>query len=156
MSDHRYEARTRWTGSTAGGWEAYDRTHEVTAPPAQQRLAVTTGEAHGDPTLLNPEQLVVAAASSCQLLWFLHLAAKARVDVLDYDDRAEGVMPGDDPPLRLTEIVLRPRIVIAAGPSEERVRKLCELAHQECYIANSLRGEVRVKPELEFREGTAG
>ena len=156
MSGHRYEARTRWTGSTGGGWEAYDRAHEVTAPPAEQRLTVTTGEAHGDPSMLNPEQLVVAAASSCQLLWFLHLAAKARVDVLEYHDHAVGVMPSDDPPLRLTEIVLRPRIVVAPGPSEERIEKLCDLAHRECYIANSLRGEVRVEPEVEFRGAAPG
>ena len=156
MSKHRYEARARWTGSTAGGWDAYDRAHEITAPPAQQQLTVTTGESHGDARLLNPEQLVVAAASSCQLLWFLHLAAKARIDVLAYDDRAEGVMPGDDPPLRLTQIVLRPRIAVAPGPSEERVRKLCELAHRECYIANSLTADVRVEPTVEFRDTPSG
>ena len=156
MSGHRYEARTRWSGSTGAGWEAYDRAHEVTAPPASQQLTVTTGESHGDPALLNPEQLVVAAASSCQLLWFLHLAAKARIDVLAYEDHAVGVMPEDDRPLRLTEIVLRPRITVAAGASADRVRHLCELAHRECYIANSLRGEVRVEPEVEFRPGDAG
>ena len=156
MSEHRYVARARWAGSTGGGWESYDRAHEVTAPPAEQALTVTTGESHGDPSLLNPEQLLVAAASSCQLLWFLHLAAKARVDVLEYDDRAEGVMPSDDPPVRITEIVLRPRIAVAPGPTDERVRKLCDLAHRECFIANSLRSHVRVEPEVEFRDGAPG
>jgi organic hydroperoxide reductase OsmC/OhrA len=157
MTVHRYATRANWEGSTGGGWEAYDRAHEVTAAPAAQVLTVTTGERHGDPALLNPEQLVVAAASSCQLLWFLHLAAKARVDVLAYEDRAEGIMPEDDRPVRITEIVLRPRIMVAAGSSsEERVRHLCELAHRECYVANSLRGDVRVEPEVVFRDAVAG
>ena len=143
---HRYEARTRWTGSTAVGWEEYDRAHTAQAPPAEPELTLTTGQSKGDPRQLNPEQLVVTAASSCQLLWFLHLAAKARIDVTEYEDRAEAEMPED----RLTRIVLRPRIVVAPGPSEERVRRLCELAHDECYIAKSLRTEVVLVPEVVF------
>ena len=142
-----YEARARWTGSTGAGWEGYDRAHRVTAPPAQQELAVTTGEAHGDPSLLNPEQLVVAAASSCQLLWFLHLAAKARIDVVEYEDRAEGHMPAG----AITAIVLRPRIVVGGDAPRERILHLCELAHRECNVAKSLSGEVRVEPEVERR-----
>ena len=51
---------------------------------------LTTGEAKGDPRQLNPEQLLVMAASSCQMLWFLHLAAKARMDVVEYEDAATG------------------------------------------------------------------
>ena len=51
-----------------------------------RRSCLTTGEAKGDPRQLNPEQLLVMAASSCQMLWFLHLAAKARIDVVEYED----------------------------------------------------------------------
>ncbi len=145
----RYTVRSLWRGSTAGGWEGYDRTHEVTAAPAEQALAVTTGEAHGDRSKLNPEQLLVAAASSCQLLWFLHVAAKSRVEVLEYEDRAEGVMRLDGGPARITEITLRPRIVVGDGTAADRVRRLCEVAHRECYISNSLMTEVRVEPEVE-------
>jgi organic hydroperoxide reductase OsmC/OhrA len=143
---HRYEARTHWNGSTALGWERYDRAHSASAPPAEQELTLTTGEAKGDPRQLNPEQLVVVAASSCQLLWFLHLAAKARIDVTEYEDRATAEMPED----RLTKIVLRPRIVVAPGPSEERLLHLARLAHEECNIAKSLRTEVEVVPEVVF------
>lgn len=139
-----YETRALWRGSTGAGWDGYDRAHEVTAPPAAQALTVTTGESHGDPSLLNPEQLLVAAASSCQLLWFLHLAAKARVDVVEYEDRAEGHMPAG----AITEIVLRPRIAVAGDASDERIERLCELAHRECNVAKSLSGEVRVEPQV--------
>ena len=145
MSGHRYEARTRWAGSTSVGWESYDRTHIAVAPPADAELTLTTGESKGDPRHLNPEQLVVMAASSCQLLWFLHLAAKARIDVVEYEDRAEGEMPED----RLTAIALRPRIVVASDAPEERIAHLCELAHEQCNIANSLTAEVTVEPLVE-------
>ena len=146
---NRYEAGCRWTGSTGLGFEGYDRAHQATAPPAEELLTLTTGEAKGDPRLLNPEQLVVMAASSCQLLWFLHLAAKARIDVVEYEDEAVGVMPADENPMRVTRIDLRPRIVVRGRAPEGTVRRLCQLAHKRCYIANSLRSEVTVEPRLE-------
>ena len=148
---HRYEARTSWRGSTGLGWDAYDREHEAVVPPAGGSLTLTTGEERGDPRLPNPEQLVLMAASSCQLLSFLHMAAKARVDVVEYEDSAEAEMPEHDRPVRLTRIILRPRIVVASQTPEQRVRNLVELAHRECYVANSLRSEVILEPEIELR-----
>ena len=148
---HRYEAQCSWEGSTGVGYEAYERGHSARALPAAATLALSSDPAfRGDPARLNPEQLLVIAASSCQLLSFLAIAARARLDVRRYEDRAEGVMPEDDLPPRLTRIVLRPRIHLAAGPSEERVRHLVQQAHHECYIASSLKTEVVVEPELVF------
>jgi organic hydroperoxide reductase OsmC/OhrA len=150
---HRYQAQVSWSGSTGAGWAAYDRGHSATAPPAEQELGITTGEQKGDPRLLNPEQLVVIAASSCQLLWFLHLAAKARIDVVSYEDEADAEMPEDDEPVRLTRITLRPRIVVAGDASAGRVLKLAEKAHELCNVANSLKTEVSLDPSVE-RRGT--
>ena len=101
--------------------------------------------------MLNPEQLVVAAASSCLLLWFVHLAAKARIDVVEYRDEAEAEMPLGDEPVWLARIVLRPRIAVRGAVNEERVARLCELAHEHCYIANSLRSDVVVEPQISRR-----
>ena len=151
MSSHRYETRLSWSGSTGLGWEEYDRVHSATAPPAEQEIRLTTGESHGDPSILNPEQLLVMAASSCQMLSFLHLAAKARIDVVAYEDEATGVMPLDDEPLRITEITLRPRITVAGDASEERVRKLVHTAHDHCFIANSLNSAMTVEPTVQRR-----
>jgi len=141
-----YQAKLRWEGSTGLGWGRYERAHEAVAPPARQALTLTTGENRGDPRLLNPEQLVVMAVSSCQLLWFLHLAAKARVDIVEYADSADAQMPGD----RITAITLRPRIVVASETSEQRVRRLVELAHERCNVANSLRSDVAIEPTIEL------
>ena len=151
MAIHRYEAQVHWSGSTGAGWDHYDRAHSVTAPPADPVLTVTTGEAKGDPAQLNPEQLLVMAASSCQMLVFLHLAAKARIDVVAYEDDAGGLMPEDAEPVRITEIALRPRIVVAGEVNEERVRKLVDTAHQHCFIANTLNSEMTIEPTIEAR-----
>jgi organic hydroperoxide reductase OsmC/OhrA len=143
---HRYEARLSWTGSTGAGFRGYDRGHAAVAPPAEQELGLTTGEEHGDRRLLNPEQLVVIAASSCQMLWFLHLAAKARIDVVRYEDDPDAEMPEDDVPVRLTRITLRPRVEVAGEAKEERILRLMDKAHELCYVANSLRTEVTLEP----------
>jgi organic hydroperoxide reductase OsmC/OhrA len=144
---HRYETRLRWTGSTGLGWEGYDRAHEASAPPAEQPLTLTTGEAQGDPRHLNPEQLLVMAASSCQMLWFLHVAAKARIDVVEYEDEATASMPEGG---ALSEIVLRPRIVLGSEAGEERVAKLVHTAHEHCNVAASLRTPIAVEPRVEI------
>ena len=92
------------------------------------------------------------AASSCQLLSFLAVAARARVDVVDYHDTAVGTMPGDQRPMWVTQIVLRPAITVRGDVSEDRIRHLCEVAHSECFIANSVRTEITVEPTVSFVE----
>ena len=153
MSDaarvHRYTATCAWQGSTAAGYDAYERTHEAKAPPAPATLQLSSDPAfRGDSALLNPEQLLVLAASSCQLLSFLAVAARARIDVIEYRDDAEGEMPEDEPPMRITRITLRPRITVRGGVSEERIRHLVEVGHHECFIANSLTTDVVVEPTV--------
>ena len=153
---HRYTASCAWRGSTAAGYDAYDRRHRAASPPAPDALALSSDPAfRGDPALLNPEQLLVLAAASCQLLSFLAVAARARIDVVDYQDDAEGEMPEDDPPMRITRIVLRPRIVVAAGARLERVERIVHKAHDECYIANSLKTAVEVEPQIEVAGSAA-
>ena len=148
---HHYRAQVSWSGSTGVGYEGYDRTHTAAAPPAAAPLTLAADPAfRGDPTLLNPEQLVVLAAASCQLLSFLAVAARARVDVRSYADDAEAAMPEGDPPMRLTTITLRPRVVVGPGPTAERIEHLLEVAHRECFIANSLRTEITVVPKVEI------
>lgn len=149
---HHYTAVCSWRGSTGEGYERYGRGHDMRAPPAEAVLALSSDPAfRGDSARLNPEQLLVMAASSCQLLSFLALAARARLDVVEYEDRAEGIMPEDDPPLRVTRIVLAPRIVVRGAADEARVRRLVEQAHGACFIANSLNSDIEIRPEIRFQ-----
>jgi len=135
------------------GYAAYSRDHSGSCPPATAALDLSGDAAFGgSPARLNPEQLLVAAAASCQLLSFLAVAARARIDVVEYTDDAIGVMPED----WITSITLRPLITLTSGPSEERVRRLVDVAHRECYIANSLRSEVTVEPTIVFRPRSSG
>jgi organic hydroperoxide reductase OsmC/OhrA len=148
---HEYRTTLAWHGSTGSGYDEYSRSHRVAATPAGADLDLSSDPAfRGDPSLLNPEQLLVAAASSCQLLSFLAVAARARLDVVSYRDEAEAVMPEDERPMRITEIRLHPQVVLAdtdaERPSAERLDHLAQVAHRECFIANSLASEVTVTP----------
>ena len=150
MTVHRYSTSLSWAGSTSGGYDAYPREHTLTAAPAEQELTLSSDpHFRGDARLLNPEQLVVAAASSCQLLEFLFLASKARVEVVEYSDDAHGTMDETDKPARIQRIVLRPRIRVADGTPHEKVERLVHLAHDHCYVANSLRSEILIEPVIE-------
>lgn len=166
---HTYAARTRWAGSTGVGYDGYDRAHEAIALPAEAAASATAAAAaeaisgpglpelqltadpafKGDPALLNPEQLLLLAASSCQLLSFLAVAARARIDVVGYEDSAVAEMPEEPRPARVTRIVLRPRITIRGTlPQGTRLLHLVEVAHRECFIANSLTSEIEIQPSF--------
>lgn len=151
---HGYGIRVRWTGNRGTGtssYRAYGREHsiEVDGKPA---LAASADPAfRGDTGRYNPEELLVAALSSCHMLWYLHLCATAGVTVTAYTDDAVATMVEDaDGGGRFTEAVLRPRITIAAGADRERARALHEDAHRLCFIANSMNFPVRCDPVLEF------
>jgi organic hydroperoxide reductase OsmC/OhrA len=149
---HRYSVTCSWSGSTGVGYEQYSRAHVGHAPPADVAVRLSSDPAfRGDPALLNPEQLVVLAASSCQLLSFLAVAARARIDVRDYEDSAEAVLTEDGRGGgAISEIVLRPRITVVTDAAEERLRRLADLAHRQCYIAASLSCPVTVVPTFEI------
>jgi organic hydroperoxide reductase OsmC/OhrA len=150
---HRYRTELAWHGSTGDGYAADDRTHRVDAPPGNVSLTMSADPAfRGDPELPNPEQLLLAAASSCQLLSFLALVAGEGIDVVSYEDRAEALMPVDDKPVRITGITLRPRVVVATG-DPDRVRALMERAHHDCFIANSVNAVITIEPEILHADG---
>jgi organic hydroperoxide reductase OsmC/OhrA len=150
---HRYRTELAWHGSTGDGYAAYDRTHRVDAAPGNVSLTMSADPAfRGDPELPNPEQLLLAAASSCQLLSFLALVAREGIDVVSYEDSAEALMPDDDKPIRIAGITLRPRVVVATG-DPDRVRALMERAHHDCFIANSVNAVITIEPEILHADG---
>lgn len=146
---HTYATTLTWAGSTAAGYRGYGRAHEVRMPAGPELTVSADPSFRGDPGLVNPEQLVLAAASSCQMLSFLAEAARAGIDVRSYTDEAEAVMPVADQPMRLTRIVLRPRIGVAPGTDESEVLRLVDAGHHGCFIANSLRSEIVIEATIE-------
>ncbi|KAA9158963.1 OsmC family peroxiredoxin [Microbacterium lushaniae] len=147
MTDHHYATTLMWTGDTGSGYAGYGRAHDVEF--AGDILTLSADAAfRGDASLPNPEQLLLAAASSCQLLSFLAVAARAGVAVLAYRDDATAVMPAAPAPMRITRIHLAPRIQVRDADAAA-VRRLVRDAHEGCFVANSLTADVVVVPVVE-------
>lgn len=99
-----------------------------------------------DPAALDPEEALVAAASSCHMLFFLSIAGKQGFVVDSYVDRAVGYLDGDGGQVAMTRIELRPAIVFGGerSPSGAELDAIHHAAHERCYIANSLKTDVVV------------
>lgn len=154
MSTHTYDVTLRWEGTTAGGPKAYSRGHTV-GPAGQEIKASADPNYGGDPDLLNPEELLVMALASCQMLTFLAVAAHRGVDVVGYVDESTGIMPTTERPVRVTQVTLRPRITVAAGTDPAVVEKLVEKGHRGCFVANSVTTEVVLEPTIIVLAGEA-
>ena len=139
---HRFAAHLTWRAGATGPAAA---THRV-AFEGRPALEVSAAPQYrGDPARLNPEELFVAALASCQLLTYLALAPRAGVTVLAYEDHPQGTLAIAERRMRMTEVLLRPAITVAAGTDEVKARALVETAHDGCFIANSVTCAVRVE-----------
>ncbi|GAA1141328.1 OsmC family protein [Ornithinicoccus hortensis] len=152
MLEHTFPTTVTWSGSTAEGLRHYTRNHTGTAGPGLELELTADPHFRGVADRLNPEQLVVLAASSCQMLSFLAVAARERLDVVAYTDDALGRMPMARTGMRISTITLRPRIVLAAGSDTSRIAELTQRAHEECFIANSLNSAITVEPVVEIAD----
>jgi organic hydroperoxide reductase OsmC/OhrA len=152
-----YDVRVRWEGNRGTGtsaYTAYGREHEIAAGDRPPIPGSADPLFRGDSRRYSPEDLLVAAASGCHMLWYLQLCADAGVTVLEYEDRAWGRMSiAPEGEGAFDQIVLRPRIVIDSGSDPELARRLQDDAHDRCFIANSLRCPVRCETTVEIRAG---
>jgi organic hydroperoxide reductase OsmC/OhrA len=138
MAETIHRAGVSWNGG-----EGEDvRAHEVLLG-AQSLASSSAIEFGGDDTRSNPEMLLVAALSSCHMLWFLALAGKRGFELASYEDDAEGVLDGK----RFTSATLRPRVRWAGDPPDpDAIEALHRRSHELCYIANSVEFPVEVEP----------
>ena len=147
---HRYVASVVWTGNSGegtAGYKAYERAHTIGAAGKAEIAGSSDANFRGDASRWNPEDLFVASASTCHMLWYLHLCAVNGVVVLDYRDDAEGVMVETaNGSGAFSRIVLKPRVKLQAASSEARAHELHHEAHAMCFIANSVKCEIAVEP----------
>lgn len=150
---HKYEAQVSWNRDGAKFSDnRYSRGHEWSfdggakvmgsSSPASVPVPFSVVEA------VDPEEALVASTSSCHMLWFLSIAAQRGYIVECYVDEAFGVLGKNaEGKIALTRITLRPKVEFSADklPSAEELSSLHEAAHEECFIAHSLRSEVVVE-----------
>ena len=145
-----YQAAVRWTGAGDFTGGLYSRDHQVVfdgltvaGSAAQVNVPPATASAHA----VDPEELFVAALAQCHLLWFLDVARHAGVTVTAYEDQAEGVLAKNaEGQMVMTRVTLRPRVTSDA--TRDQLIDLHHRTHALCFIANSVKSEVRVEPQF--------
>ena len=136
FTDHRYSRAHTW--SFDGGIEV-----PASSSPHVVPLPLSAAAA------VDPEEAFVVSLSSCHMLWFLSLAANGKWVVESYRDAAVGTMAKNDAgKLVMTQVTLRPEVVFGGErlPSSAEILALHHRAHEECFLANSVKTEVRCEP----------
>ena len=156
---HDYRATVKWQRAADATFtdQRYSRAHSwsfdggITVPgsssPHSVRLPYSVAEA------IDPEEALVAALSSCHMLTFLYVAAKQGYVVDAYVDEAIGVMTKNEHgKFWVSKVTLHPAITFSGDkrPTAEALEHLHHLAHEECYIANSVKSEVAVEGTMSF------
>jgi organic hydroperoxide reductase OsmC/OhrA len=152
MSEHK--AMIRWRGNGPDFLKGkYSREHTWTfdggaSVPASASPAVVPAP-WSNPAHVDPEEAFVASLASCHLLTFLYLAGQQGFQIDSYDDEAVGVMAKNEKGVPwVGRVTLHPRIVFGGDkrPTPAEEEKLHHQAHEQCFIANSVKTEVVVQP----------
>ena len=136
FSDHRYSRKHIWQ---------FDGGLEVPASSSPQVVRLPMSDA----AAIDPEEAFVASLASCHMLWFLNIAAKSGFVVDDYIDDAVGTLAkNSDGKFAMTIVTLKPHVIFSSDkrPSHEDIQHMHHKAHDECFIATSVKSEVRCEP----------
>jgi organic hydroperoxide reductase OsmC/OhrA len=140
-----FETLVTWSGGHKGRLKLGNGPEmDFSAPPAS----------HGEAGVLTPEDAFVGAVNTCVMLMFIWAAERFRLDLVSYECRAEGAKLIElDRTEIFTKVVLRPRVVVRAGSDaveavEKRVRRALGSAQRFSLVANSVKSEVIVEPDI--------
>lgn len=135
-----YETEIDWKGGTEGNLDAAGLLPiDVGAPP----------EFQGRGGVWSPEQLLVAALNSCYMLTFLAMAKFSKVEVVRFSSTATGKLEKTESgPYQITEIVVKPRIVIASANDLSRMPRIVEKAKENCFVSNSIKSAIKILPAI--------
>jgi organic hydroperoxide reductase OsmC/OhrA len=132
--DNKYSRAHTWTFDGGIALSASSSPHVIPLPMSVE-------------SAVDPEEAFVASLSSCHMLWFLSIAAGKNYIVESYEDNAEGILGKDEEgKLAMTKVTLKPEVNFGgnAVPSREQVEELHHLAHEKCFIANSVKTKVTI------------
>jgi len=153
MAEAHFNATLVWSGGDLGptrSVETYSREFRAEIAGKQPLRGSADPNFHGDPTLFNPEDLLLSALASCHMLSYLAVCAHAGITVVSYKDAAVGTLARRDGKVKFVDVLLRPKVVLEPGSDIEKARLLHEKAHNICVVVNSVNFPVRYEPEVTF------
>jgi organic hydroperoxide reductase OsmC/OhrA len=151
---HQYTAEILWErGEQTFTDNRYSRRHTVRLDGglevAGSSSPLVVPLPYSDPAAMDPEEAFVASLSSCHMLWFLSIAVRSGFRVDRYHDHAVGVMAANERrKFWVSRVTLRPSVSFSGDrqPSAEELADMHHQAHEECFIANSVKTQVLVEP----------
>ena len=146
MSEHKITLTWK-RGDTPFEYQKYSRDHTWKFDGGHEMSASAAPAYLGNPANVDPEEAFVASLSSCHMLTFLAIASKQRFVLDSYEDESVGHLEKNaDGKLAITRVELNPKINWGGDrkPSAEELEKLHHAAHENCFIANSVKTEVMV------------
>lgn len=146
---HEYRATTVWKRTSSDfTYDTYNRAHDVTFGGGETVPWSAAPEFKGDANRVNPEEAYVASLSTCHMLTFLAIAARKRFVVDGYVDEAVGHMEKSaQGKYWVSRVTLRPKVTFSGDrqPSAQEISELHHAAHDNCFVANSVKSEVTVE-----------
>lgn len=134
-----YQTNVTWAGDRAGMMNSDGKPElRVASPP----------EFKGEEGVWTPEDMFVAAVEACTMTTFLAYAYRKKLPLVSYRSNAEGTLEFVEGGYRFTKVILKPRIVVQSGEAVEETEKLIHDAHEKCLIANSIKADVEIEPDI--------
>ena len=152
---HHYKLSLQWDGnkgSGTSGHRAFDRLYTIQIEGKPDLIGSADPSFRGDRSKYNPEDMLLAALSSCHMMSYLYVCVLNGVTVVDYTDEATGSMATSaDGSGRFTEVVLHPVVTVADVSMIEKANSLHQKASELCFIANSVNFPVRHRVRARWR-----
>ena len=140
-NNYYYTTEVEWTGERHGDLRAPVLPGlKVDAPP----------EFKGHEGVWTPEHLFVASVNSCFMTTFLAIAENSKLEFVSFSAGAKGKLEKVDQGFIMTEITLRPKLVLKSERDAERASRILTKAEKNCLISNSIKAKTRLEPRIEF------
>ena len=149
MSEHKITLTWK-RGDTPFEYQKYSRDHTWKFEGGHEMQASAAPAYLGNPKFADPEEAFVASLSSCQMLTFLAIAAKKKFVLDEYVDEAVGHMEKNaEGRLAITRVTLRLRLKFSGDkqPTPEEIEEMNHMAHEQCFIANSVKTEITIEAQ---------
>ncbi len=151
---HQYFSHIAWTGNRGqgtSGYKDYDRTWDVAIAGKEMIHCSNDPLLGGDPSKMNPEDLLLSALAACHMLWYLHYAAVEGIVVEGYQDTPVGVGEvGHGGAGKFTAATLHPTITLRKGCDLDAAHAIHARIHEVCFIARSVNFPVTYEPTFSF------
>lgn len=145
MSDkHTYEVNLQWNN---------DRKGTLSSPvlPNQIEVATPPDFPKGMEGIWSPEHLFVAAVNSCLMTTFLAIAENSKIEYISFESNAVGIVGQVEGKYAVTEIFLKPKLIIPSSQPADRAKRVLEMTEKNCLISNSIKSKITLESTVEVK-----